>query len=126
MPKFSLVTWFRNIPISKKLYFTVGIMAALIVIELAALTFSVNILSSVRAYVGGEGLWSKAQKDGMYQLLKYGRNHNEDDYRKFQEFMQVSSGDHQVLVEYKKKNLTWILHGRVFYKAEIIRMTWTV
>jgi signal transduction histidine kinase len=103
MPKFSLVTWFRNIPISKKLYFTVGIMAALIVIELAALTFSVNILSSVRAYVGGEGLWSKAQKDGMYQLLKYGRNHKEDDYRKFQEFMQVSSGDHEVLIEIQKE-----------------------
>ncbi|MES2330758.1 MAG: ATP-binding protein [Bacteroidota bacterium] len=103
MPKFSLVTWFRNIPISKKLYFTVGIMAALIVVELAALTFSVNILSSVRAYVGGEGLWSKAQKDGMYQLLKYGRNHNEEDYRKFQEFMQVSSGDHVVLVELQKE-----------------------
>lgn len=103
MPKLSLVTWFRNIPISKKLYFTVGIMAALIVVELGALTFSINILSSVRAYVGGEGLWSKAQKDGMYQLLKYGRNHNEVDYLKFQEFMQVSLGDHQTLVELKKE-----------------------
>ncbi len=79
MPRFSLVNWFRNIPISKKLYFTVGIMAALIVVELGALTFSINILSSVRAYVGGEGLWSKAQKDAMYQLLKYGRSHNEAD-----------------------------------------------
>jgi signal transduction histidine kinase len=103
MPKLSLVSWFRNIPISKKLYFTVGIMAALIVVELGALTFSINILSSVRAYVGGEGLWSKAQKDGMYQLLKYGRSHNEDDYRKFQEFMQVSLGDHKTLVELKKE-----------------------
>jgi signal transduction histidine kinase len=103
MAKFSLVTWFRNIPISRKLYFTVGIMAALIVVELGALTFSVNILSSVRAYVGGEGLWSKAQKDGMYQLLKYGRNHNEEDYRKFQEFMEVSSGDRRVLVEIQKE-----------------------
>ncbi|MES2004949.1 MAG: ATP-binding protein [Bacteroidota bacterium] len=103
MPKLSLAAWFRNIPISKKLYFTVGIMAALIVVELGALTFSVNILSSVRAYVGGEGLWSKAQKDGMYQLLKYGRNHNEEDYRKFQEFMQVSLGDHRVLVELQKE-----------------------
>ncbi len=103
MPKFTLAAWFRNIPISSKLYFTVGIMAALIVVELAALTFSINILSSVRAYVGGEGLWSKAQKDAMYQLLKYGRNHNEDDYLKFQEFMQVSMGDHRVLVEMTKE-----------------------
>jgi signal transduction histidine kinase len=119
MPKLSLVTWFRNIPISKKLYFTVGIMAALIVVELAALTFSVNILSSVRAYVGGEGLWSKAQKDGMYQLLKYGRNHKEEDYRKFQEFMQVSSGDHQVLVEIQKEKPDLDIARRGFLQGRI-------
>lgn len=102
MPEFSLVNWFRNISISKKLYFTVGTMATLIVVELAALTFSINTLSSVRAYVGGEGLWSKAEKDAMYRLLKYGRSHDESDYRKFQEFMQVSFGDHLVLMEINK------------------------
>jgi hypothetical protein len=79
----------------------------------------VNILSSVRAYVGGEGLWSKAQKDGMYQLLKYGRNHNEDDYRKFQEFMQVSSGDHQVLVEIQKEKPDLDIARRGFLQGRI-------
>ena len=51
--------WFKDISIAKKLYFTVGIMALLIAIELIVLFFSINTLSSVRAYVGGEGLWSK-------------------------------------------------------------------
>ncbi len=58
----SLFRRFRNISIAKKLYFTVGIMALLIAIELVMLFFSINTLSSVRAYVGGEGLYSKAQK----------------------------------------------------------------
>lgn len=79
-------------------------MAALIVVELAALTFSINTLSAVRAYVAGEGLWSKAQKDAMYQLLKYGRSHNEADYVKFQEYMQVSCGDLKLLEELQKDN----------------------
>jgi signal transduction histidine kinase len=102
MKSIPLFRWFRNVSIAKKLYFTVGIMAALIAVELAALVFSINTLSSVRAYVGGEGLWSKAQKDAMYQLLQYGRTHNNEDYQKFKEFMKVPLGDHKALTELKK------------------------
>jgi signal transduction histidine kinase len=93
---------FRDISIAKKLYFTVGIMALLIVIELFALFFSINTLSSVRAYVGGEGLWSKAQKDALYQLVQYARTHDEGDYRKFGEFMKVNLGDHKGRLELSK------------------------
>jgi signal transduction histidine kinase len=96
--------WFRDISIAKKLYFTVGIMALLIAIELVVLFFSINTLSSVRAYVGGEGLWSKAQKDGLYQLLRYARTHDEADYRKFQEYLKVNLGDHKARLELSKPN----------------------
>ncbi|MBO9200320.1 MULTISPECIES: sensor histidine kinase [Niastella] len=99
----SLFKWFRNVSIAKKLYFTVGIMATLIAIELGALVFSINTLSSVRAYVSGEGLWSKAQKDAMYQLLRYSRTQDEADFEKFKEFMKVPKGDHKTLVELSKK-----------------------
>src|ERR1700712_2311006 len=104
MKKPSLFRRFKNISIAKKLYFTVGIMAMLIVVELGALIFSIHTLSAVRAYVNGEGLWSKAQKDGMYQLLKYSHTHDEADYLKFKYFMKVSLGDHQTLVELGKKD----------------------
>lgn len=104
MKGISITRWFRDVSIAKKLYFTVGIMALLIAIELGALVFSINTLSSVRAYVNGEGLWSKAQKDAMYQLLKYGRSRNEADYQQFKEFMKVPMGDHIALVELSKEN----------------------
>jgi len=94
--------WFRDISIAKKLYFTVGIMALLIAIELVVLFFSINTLSSVRAYVGGEGLWSKAQKDGLYQLLRYARTHDEADYQQFQEYLKVNLGDHKARLELSK------------------------
>lgn len=96
--------WFRNVSIARKLYFTVGIMATLIAIELGVLVFSINTLSSVRAYVNGEGLWSKAQKNAMYHLLQYSRNHEETDYLKFRYFMKVPGGDHKTLQELAKKN----------------------
>lgn len=100
--KKSVFRWFRDVSIAKKLYFTVGIMALLIAVELGVLIFSINTLSSVRAYVGGEGLWSKSQKDGLYQLLKYARTHNEADYTEFEAFMKVNQGDHKARMEMSK------------------------
>jgi signal transduction histidine kinase len=102
--KITIFKWYKNVSISKKLYFTVGIMALLIAFELFVLIFSINTLSSVRAYVGGEGLWSKAQKDAMYQLLKYAHTHDEADYARFKDFMRVNLGDHKTRLELGKPN----------------------
>src|SRR5688572_6186745 len=91
--RYSIISWLKNVSIAKKLYFKVGIMALLIGLELFTLIFALNTLSSVRAYVGGEGLWSKAQKDAIFHLYKYGIDHNDADYRLFKEHMKVPLGD---------------------------------
>src|ERR1700733_9973881 len=80
---FFLYRWFRDVSIARKLYFTVGAMALLIGVELFVLLFSLNTLSSLRAYVGGEGLWSKALKatpnlDVAREGFLEGRNHPDD------------------------------------------------
>jgi signal transduction histidine kinase/CheY-like chemotaxis protein len=90
---FFLYRWFKNVSISRKLYFTVGTMAVLIGVELFVLFFSLSTLSSLRAYVGGEGLWSKAQKDAVFHLYRYGVSRTEKDYQLFEQFMQVPMGD---------------------------------
>src|SRR6201991_3382543 len=89
----SLLRWFRDLSIAPKLYFTVGIMAVLIGLELFVLIFALHTLSSLRAYVGGEGLWSKAQKDAVFHLYQYGVARDEQDYRQFEKFMRVPLGD---------------------------------
>ena len=88
-----LYRWFRDLSIAPKLYFTVGIMGVLIGLELFVLVFALQTLSSLRAYVGGEGLWSKAQKDAVYHLYKYGISQSDQDYQLFQDFMRVPLGD---------------------------------
>ena len=97
-------SFLQKVPIATKLYFTVGIMAVLIAMELFTLFFAINTLSSVRAYVGGEGLWSKAQKDALYQLQRYNRTHDENAYGLFLEHMKVPFGDHKARLELLKKN----------------------
>src|ERR687892_2471760 len=51
-----------------------------LVLVIAFLVFmtlqSMQILSACRAYVGGEGLWSKGQKDAVYSLIQYAQSHN--------------------------------------------------
>jgi hypothetical protein len=68
---------FKDVSIKKKLYVIVAAMAILILVELMTLWFAIHTLSSVRALIGAEGLWSKAQKDGIYQLGKYFRSFKE-------------------------------------------------
>ncbi|HSZ88732.1 MAG TPA: HAMP domain-containing protein, partial [Acetobacteraceae bacterium] len=99
---FFLYRWFRNVSIARKLYFTVGTMALLIGVELFVLLFSLNTLSSLRAYVGGEGLWSKAQKDAVFHLYKYGVARTDQDYRLFEQFMRVPLGDAKTRLELLK------------------------
>jgi signal transduction histidine kinase len=93
MQSFFLVKWFKDIPIAKKLYFTIGIMAFLIIVELFTLSFAIKTLSAVRSLVGGEGLWSKAEKDALSHLRLYAYSHNPKDYQAFQEFLKVPLGD---------------------------------
>ncbi|RUR05371.1 hypothetical protein [Legionella sp. km772] len=64
-------------------------MAVLITAELAALTITMKILSAVRTYVSGEGLWSKAQKNAVYYLAKYALTHNEKDYQSYLDLLKV-------------------------------------
>jgi signal transduction histidine kinase len=89
----------RDISIKKKLYFIIGTMAMLIAVELITLWFAIHTLSSVRALVGAEGLWSKAQKDAVYQLRKYSVTRDEADYKSFLNFLSVPLGDHRTRME---------------------------
>jgi diguanylate cyclase (GGDEF)-like protein/PAS domain S-box-containing protein len=108
---------FRNISIRNKLYCIVGTMALLIGVELAALFFSLSTLSSVRAYVGGEGLWSKAEKDAAFHLYRYGVSHNEEDYLLFQNFMTVLEGDGAARQQLFKSNPDIAMARRGFIRG---------
>jgi signal transduction histidine kinase/CheY-like chemotaxis protein len=103
MPASFLQKKLRGITISQKLYFTVGVMVLLVTFELCVLWFAVGTLSSVRSFVNGEGLWSKAQKDAVSSLLLYAHSHNEKDYRAFHEFLKVPLGDNKTRLELLKK-----------------------
>jgi diguanylate cyclase (GGDEF)-like protein len=80
-------------------------MFAAIVLSLLILAnFSFGVLSSVRAYVGGESRWSKAQKDAVFHLQKYAITRAPQDLRRFRENISVPLGDHAARLEMNKSN----------------------
>lgn len=90
-----MLRFWRNISVTKKLYGVVGVMALLIATELVTLYFAMTTLSAVRAFVGGEGLWSKAQKTAIYHLHNYASTGDEKYYLLFQDELKVPMGDHR-------------------------------
>jgi hypothetical protein len=96
--------FWKNLSVAKKLYVVVGIMAILIATELFTLLFAMDTLSAVRSFVGGESLWSKAQKNAIYSLHRYVTTEDPVHFETFQEALEVSAGDRKARQELLKEN----------------------
>ena len=79
-------------------------MAALIATELITLLFAMGTLSSVRAFVEGEGLWSKAQKNAIQSLYQFAATGDEKYYTNFKKNLEIPMGDRKARLEMLKRN----------------------
>jgi diguanylate cyclase (GGDEF)-like protein len=80
-------------------------MFAVVVLGLLILAnFSFGLLSSARAYVGAESSWSKAQKDAVFDLQKYGVSRVPEDLSRFRTAIAVPLGDRDARIEMDKSN----------------------
>jgi len=72
-------------------------------LTIALLTQSaMSLLSGARAYVGGESLWSKAQKDAVHALHRYAESGDEGYYRAYESAISVPLGDRVAREELEK------------------------
>lgn len=46
--------------------------------------------------------WSKAQKNAVFALQRYGISHNEKDFQEFESFLKIPEGDHRARTELMK------------------------
>lgn len=80
----------------------IGLIILILLFSLSNVWFSIKIMSGIRAYVGGEGLWSKAQKEAVNNLVRYTQSHNEADYTRFESLLRVQAGDRTARLELDK------------------------
>ncbi len=83
-----------GLSISKKLYTVVGVMALLLAGELLVLRLAMDSLSALRAFVSGEALWSKGQKNAAFSIQRFAFTRREEDFQAFLDYLKIPEGDH--------------------------------
>ncbi|MGZ5430124.1 MAG: diguanylate cyclase domain-containing protein, partial [Thermoanaerobaculia bacterium] len=90
-------------PVSRRgITVLVAVFLVVISVLVGLAAVGLEVLTSVRAYVGGEGLWSKAEKDASSALLRYIAEGNEAYYREFLKQLAVPLGDRRAREELER------------------------
>jgi hypothetical protein len=66
---------------------------AVVLLQACIACLSIDVLSSVRAYVGGESLWSRGQKNAVYFLHLYLRTGQQKYFDQYEAGLAVPLGD---------------------------------
>ena len=82
-----------------------GPFIAMVLLLVACATASLYMLSSVRAFVAGESLWSKGQKDAIYFLHQYAMHGSPDAYEDFLRAMDAPLGDRAARMALQPSNM---------------------
>src|SRR5450830_1229774 len=100
MPK----TTASRISTVNRVYLIIALFVTLNFFLVLLIQIQMNALIAIRAYVGGEGLWAKAQKDTIRSLEHYVISRDETDYQSCRLFIQVPLGDLKARIELQKPN----------------------
>src|SRR5258708_17351083 len=85
----------------------VGPVLVSLSVMLVAAVLSIELLSTIRAYVGGEGLYSKGQKNATYYLAQYAVSHSEEDFRQYLKAIAYPLGDRMARLAMQRNPLDW-------------------
>jgi PAS domain S-box-containing protein len=80
-------------------YLIVALYVTIIFCLIFFIRVELDALTTIRAYVGGEGIWAKAQKNAILSLNDYAVSHDEADYRGFLTYLQIPLGDRKARLE---------------------------
>ncbi len=74
----------------------------IIIISLLLMLGAMEILSAARAYVAGEGLWSKAQRNAVYSLTLYAQTRDPAYYEHYKQALSIPLSDRRARIEMDK------------------------
>ena len=87
---------------ARKLHIIVTLFVLILFCFLALDNFRIQNLTAIRSYMQGEGLWSKAQKEAVLALRRYGRSYSEGDFQDYVTSIAIPLGDRQARIELEK------------------------
>src|SRR5471030_3139494 len=92
-PPIMSVKKIRSMPRLPRYWPIVAVFVAMTILQASIAALSIQLLSTIRAYVTGESLYSKGQKDAQMYLLDYAEKHREIDYVRFMSALAMPLGD---------------------------------
>lgn len=93
-----------RITTASRVYLIMALFVALIFCLVLLIQVQMDALNAIRAYVGGEGLWAKAQKESVHSLEHYAISRDEADYMAYRRLIQVPLGDRIARIELQKEH----------------------
>jgi len=93
--------------VTKRLLLIIWPFVVIAVLLVTLAVASLKIMSAGRAYVEGESLWSKAQKESFGHLVRYAHTRSEIDYQNFRAALGVPLGDRKARIELEKPNFDY-------------------
>ncbi|MHB8623507.1 MAG: diguanylate cyclase domain-containing protein [Sulfuricaulis sp.] len=75
-----------------------------IFVSLLLMLGAMEVLSAARAYVAGESLWSKAQRDAVYSLTLYAQTNDLAYFKRYQQAVAIPLNDHDARIELDKRD----------------------
>lgn len=79
----------------------------IIIVSLLLALGAMELLSAARAYVAGEGLWSKAQRDAVYSLTLYAQTSDPKYYERYQQALSIPLSDQRARLEMDKPDFDY-------------------
>jgi diguanylate cyclase (GGDEF)-like protein/PAS domain S-box-containing protein len=92
----------KHVTLARRFVPVFCIFPCIIIISLLLTLGAMEILSAARAYVAGEGLWSKAQRDAVYSLTLYAQTRDPAYYERYQQALSIPLSDRQARIEMEK------------------------
>lgn len=77
----------------RKLLRVIFIFSLVCLFLLGLIYVQAEVLSGVRSYVRGEGMYAKGQKEAVVHLIRFSESKNPEDFKKFQEDLLIPKGD---------------------------------
>jgi signal transduction histidine kinase len=87
---------------------------AVAIVLVAMAIFFMDVLSAARAYVGGESLWTKGQKQAVQHLERYAHTRSEASWQAYSQAIAVPLGDRVAREELEKPSPDYAVARRGF------------
>ncbi len=98
--------WFL---MSKRMLLIVSPFLAIVVVLVWLAIVSIDILAAGRAYVEGESLWSKNQKEAVFHLLRFAETGSEANFLSYRKAIMVPLGFRKARLELEKAEPDYII-----------------